>query len=78
MTWRLRQHKNVYDAFCAKCQRDLKEALERRMAILLERGNQTIEPVSKPLGKGLFELRAKAGRCRLASYMASCQTAAWW
>ncbi|MEX1205710.1 MAG: type II toxin-antitoxin system RelE/ParE family toxin [Dongiaceae bacterium] len=62
MAWTLRQYRSAYDDFYAACDPDLQEAIDQRLAYLLEHGNLTGAPASKPLGNGLFELRANTHR----------------
>ena len=64
MSWQLRQYLEVYDEFCVSIQHDseLRGQIDRRLAHLLERGNLTREPVSKPVEDGIFECRAKSAR----------------
>lgn len=62
MPWLLHQYKNVFSDFYRECDASLKEAIDQRLAYLLEHGNRTGAPVSKPLGDGLFELRARSHR----------------
>ena len=64
MSWQLRQYLNVYDEFCAAIEQD-KELLARvdqRLAILRERGNEAREPVTKFIGDGILECRAKSAQ----------------
>lgn len=56
--WELTQYKHIYDLFIALCSSDMQEKIEQRLGLLSERGNMCREPVSKPLGDGLFELLA--------------------
>lgn len=60
--WTLLQYRSVFSEFYAACQEDTKLAIDQRLARLLELGSQAREPVSKPLGDGIFELRAKDAR----------------
>jgi hypothetical protein len=65
MGWRFLQYKRAYDVLMADCTDAMKAALRPRMAQLLALGNMATPPVTKALGKGLFELRAVAGRVRI-------------
>lgn len=62
MVWRLLEYRGAFSKAYASCDARLKVSIDRRMAQLLEQGNQTKFPVSRPLGNGLFELRASTGR----------------
>lgn len=62
MAWVLRQYRTVFSDFYAGCDADLKEAIDQRLAYLLQHGNMAGAPVSKPLREGLFELRANTNR----------------
>ena len=55
---------------CLTHSQELWDAVQTNAAFLLEQGNQAREPVSKPLGDGIFELRARHGtlRARLLYY----------
>jgi putative component of toxin-antitoxin plasmid stabilization module len=58
MPWKLLQVGTVFDDFYAGCDDNLREKIDARLAQLMMKGNMAKEPVSKPLGDGLFELRA--------------------
>lgn len=60
--WKFRQYNNVVDSFLANCNPDEEVELKAKLGILLEKGNRCVWPVSKPLGNGLFSLRAKEKR----------------
>jgi phage-related protein len=65
MGWRLVQYKGAYDALMVDCTSTMRDALKPRLAQLLRDGNQAKYPVTEPLGEGLFEVRARAGRVRI-------------
>src|SRR5690242_4478848 len=65
MGWVLLQYKGAYDSFVAECTTAMLDQLRPRLARLAVKGNLTRYPVSEPLGDGLFELRARAGRVRM-------------
>jgi hypothetical protein len=62
MAWRLMQYRGAYDDLVANCDEDLRFAIVERLAFLMIYGTATREPVSKSLGEGLFEVRARAKR----------------
>jgi phage-related protein len=53
---------NPVEAFIESLTLDERAALRARISFLGEIGNRAREPLSKSLGGGLFELRAKASR----------------
>lgn len=60
--WTPLQVQGAWDSLFNACDQDTQETLLRRLDFLIERGNTAREPISKSLGKGLFELRAKNAR----------------
>lgn len=61
--WSLRQYRSVFDEFYQRdCDEDTRDAIDQRLARLLEEGNMARAPVSKHLEDGIFELRAKNAR----------------
>lgn len=60
--WLLLQFAEVWSEFIGQCDEEMREVLEQRLDYLREHGNQAKMPVSKPLGRGIFELRAKTAR----------------
>ncbi|MGH7204683.1 MAG: type II toxin-antitoxin system RelE/ParE family toxin [Nitrospiraceae bacterium] len=53
---------NLIDDFLAGCTEELREAVYYGLDFLAEYGNRCGRPHSAPLGEGIFELRARAGR----------------
>lgn len=62
--WELLQYRGVYYDFISGCDENMRVAIEQRVDMLRMRGNMAKEPVSKPVEKGIFECRARAGRTR--------------
>jgi len=60
--WKLQQFNNIVTTFLENCDSDMEEALVERLDLLSDKGNMCRMPVSKPLGDGLFSLRAKENR----------------
>ncbi|MFQ5779442.1 MAG: type II toxin-antitoxin system RelE/ParE family toxin [Nitrospiria bacterium] len=60
--WKPFQYNNVFEDFYATCDEDTQGAIDHRLDRLIDRGNLAREPISKPLGDGIFELRAKSAR----------------
>lgn len=58
MPWKLLQINESFDMFYAGCNEALQNKIDARLAQLMIKGNLAKEPISKPLGGGLFELRA--------------------
>jgi phage-related protein len=65
MLWKLLQYDDAFDQMYGSCDDDLREAIDQRVDFLRHHGNQTREPVSKPLGDGLFELRANTHQAQV-------------
>ena len=62
MLWSAKQYDCIWDTFYGSCDSDTQEKIDQRLAFLLQRGNQSGEPVTKHLDDGIFELRAKNAR----------------
>lgn len=60
--WILWQFKNIVDSFLANVNDRMEEILVRRLVHLSDKGNDCKRPISSPIGDGLFELRARAGK----------------
>jgi phage-related protein len=60
--WKLLQYDDAFDQLYGSCDDGLRDAIDQRVDFLRHHGNQTREPISKPLGDGLFELRANTHR----------------
>lgn len=65
MGWQFVQYKGAFDALMTECTDAMRDALKPRLARLLLLGNQANYPTTEPLGDGLFELRARAGKVRI-------------
>lgn len=59
MGWSLYQYQNAFNEVYDQCDQDTCITIDHRAGELMQHGNQTKPPISKPLGKGLFELVAK-------------------
>jgi len=59
--WELLEFRNCVESFYDNCNAALAEELDMRLDTLRQKGNECVYPVTKPLGDGLFELRAKSG-----------------
>jgi phage-related protein len=70
IAWTLWQYRSIVESFLAQCDIQMQEIFVRRLAILLERGNECKMPISEPLGDGLFALRSRSKnrRARLIYY----------
>jgi phage-related protein len=62
--WKLLQYGDAFDQLYGSCDDGLRDAIDQRVDFLRRHGNQTREPISKPLGDGLFELRANTHRAQ--------------
>jgi phage-related protein len=58
--WRLFQFGSVVQEFADRAAPSLWEAMEDRLASLMELGNSARMPVSEPIADGIFALRANA------------------
>jgi hypothetical protein len=65
--WKLLQYDDAFDQLYGSCDDGLRDAIDQRVDYLRHHGSQTREPISKPLGDGLFELRANTHRAQLDS-----------
>jgi phage-related protein len=60
--WTPTQYQHVWDDFYAQCDESTQLTLDYRLDQLIEKGCLCREPISKPLGGQIFELRAKQAR----------------
>jgi phage-related protein len=60
--WTPKQYGQIWDDFYSQCDEDTQITLSFRLDQLIEKGHQCREPISKPLGGQIFELRAKQAR----------------
>lgn len=60
--WVACEYGSVWTDHYARCDMDTQVSIDQRLDSLCEKGNLSREPVSKPLGDGIFELRAKDER----------------
>ena len=59
--WKLHQYGTAYDDIYEQCDTKLKARINARLDTLSSEGNQARDPISKPIGDGIFELRARSG-----------------
>ena len=59
LLWKPVQYRDVWDSIYLSCDKDTQISLDFRLDQLVEKGALAREPISKPLGDGIFELRAK-------------------
>ena len=67
MTWRLETYldsrgRNPVEGFILRLPEGEQAIVRARINFLVEAGNRAREPLSKSVGKGLFELRTKSSR----------------
>jgi phage-related protein len=60
--WTARQYLDSWDGVYSQCDEDTQLQIDHRLDCLLEKGNLSREPISKPVEDGIFELRAKDAR----------------
>lgn len=60
--WVIEEYANAWSSLYDRCDTDTKEILDRKYDQLREKGNLAKEPVSKPLGDGIFEVKANQAR----------------
>jgi len=56
--WSLWQFDHVVDDFLSNCDQEMAAILAAKLALLSEKGNLAGMPLTKPLRKGILELRA--------------------
>ena len=65
IAWSLWEYDAAFSSLYHQCDDKLREKIEGRMALLMERGNAAREPISKHLEDGIFELKADRKRVRV-------------
>jgi hypothetical protein len=62
MPWTLWQYDGIVDGIMDRVDESTRFALEHRLGSLIDQGNKCRDPISKSLGNGIFECRAKQVR----------------